>query len=101
MVAHVGRDLRDIRRSHRLQKPSPGSEPLNFNQALHAEEFAILSPLLPSDLTGNLMQQLSMGNISPVGIKKYGKFWDMLEASVSIWVVGPAGGDDLVVSRSV
>jgi hypothetical protein len=22
------------------------------------------------------------------------KFWDMLEASVSTWVVGPAGGDD-------
>jgi len=31
----------------------------------------------------------------------YGKFWDMLEASVSTWVVGPAGGDDFVVSRSV
>jgi hypothetical protein len=37
----------------------------------------------------------------PVGIKQYGKFWDMLEASVSTWVVGPAGGDDFVVSRSV
>jgi hypothetical protein len=37
----------------------------------------------------------------PVGIKEYGKFWDMLEASVSTRVVDPAGGDDFVVSRSV
>ena len=27
--------------------------------------------------------------------------WDILEASVSTLVVGPAGGDDFVVSRSV
>jgi hypothetical protein len=33
--------------------------------------------------------------------KQCGKFWDMLEASVSTWVVCPAGGDDFVVSRSV
>jgi hypothetical protein len=37
----------------------------------------------------------------PIGIKQCGKFWDMLEASVGTWVVGPAGGDEFVVSRSV
>src|SRR5260370_40712781 len=37
----------------------------------------------------------------PVGIKQYGKSWDMLETSGSTWGVGPAGGDDSVVSRSV
>jgi transposase-like protein len=35
------------------------------------------------------------------GIKQYGKFWNVLEASVSTWVVGPPGGEDLVVSRPV